>query len=145
MPAQHDAFGPTGRRPVEGLSGGGAPVDEQRLEGLVGQPEAPDVVAGAVLQVDAPEAQGTAPDVVADERALQQADLGVALQQRLVVPGLEQPHLGEAGRRMGAQLGEPAVQPVYVALLSGVRIPAARRGRLDHPRSLAKVRLSLAR
>jgi hypothetical protein len=129
--AEHEALGLAGRRPVEGLGGGRSPVDEQGLEALVGQADAPDVVAVAGLEVDAPEAQRSAADVVAGQRALQQVDLGVALEQGLAMAGLVQPHLGQAGRGVAPQLGQAAVEPVDVPLLGGSRV--VRRRAVTHP------------
>ena len=45
------------RRPVEGLRGGGPPVDDERVADLVEDREAPDLVGLAAGAVDAPEAQ----------------------------------------------------------------------------------------
>ena len=104
---------------------------EEAAGRFVGETEAADVVAGALLQVDAPEAQGAAPDVVASDGAFQQMDLGVALEQVLAVARLLEAHVGQPSRRLGAQLGQAPVQPVDVALLGAVRV-LGRRPPLSH-------------
>ena len=84
VPAADDALGVGGRGPVEGLGGRGPPVDQQRLVVGFRQAEAADVVPGAVVHVEAPEAQRQVADVEGGEPVLQVDGQGVAFLAPLV-------------------------------------------------------------
>jgi len=128
VPAADDALRVGGGRPVEGLGGRRPPVDEQRF--VVGgrQPEAADVVAGALAHVEAPEAEGKVADVEGRQAVLEVRGQGVTLLTPLVGAARRTPDPAELVAQLRPHLVEPGVEPLDIGAL-GLEIAGTGAGR----------------